>query len=300
MQILARPQNYFGMTLCIGWIRQLPKSEEICIAADSMFTGGGSRLPVAPKLFPLQRGDCAIACAGNTGYTMPLVEHINHAIEINGPIKDRAYDFHHFVHLVEDVVNSCMAREREEQINEQAGPDFSMILAGYSWVDKKSKLYTITFDKRTEKMKASSATTIMGSPVAVIGDYYLLPKVRRKIYKAFEEAGIKRGDAFGYEPLDVLTEYINDGSIDSVGGHLQMLKIYPFMKVMPIGFFYPEEKRIYYYGRPLLKYETFPYPIFDVAEHVFKYMKVNSDKFELVHEETQKLKKFKKMVMREE
>ena len=58
----------------------------------------------------------------------------------------------------------------------------------------------------------------MGSPVAVIGDYYLLPKVRRKIYKAFEEAGIKRGDAFGYEPLDVLTEYINDGSIESVGG----------------------------------------------------------------------------------
>lgn len=29
-------------------------------------------------------------------------------------------------------------------------------------------------------------------------------------------------------------------------------------------------------------------------------MKVTSDKFELVHEETQKLKKFKKMVMREE
>lgn len=29
-------------------------------------------------------------------------------------------------------------------------------------------------------------------------------------------------------------------------------------------------------------------------------MKVTSDKFELVHEETQKLKEFKKMVMREE
>lgn len=288
------------MTLCVGWIRRFSKTDEICLAADSMFTGGGSRLPVAPKLFPLQRGDCAIACAGNTGYTMPLVEHINHAIEINGPIKDRSYDFYHFVHLVEDVVNSCMAQEREEQINEQAGPDFSMILAGYSWVGKKSLLYTITFDKRTEKMKAKPAATIMGVPVAVIGDHDLIPKVRWKIHNRFEESGINRGDTFGYEPLDVLNEYIIDAAIDSVGGHLQMLKVYPFMRVLPIGFFYPNDKRIYYFGRPLLKYETFPYPIYDVEEKAFKYMKVTSDQFELVHEETRKLKKFRKRDLKEE
>ncbi len=287
------------MTLCIGWIRKLSKSEEICIAADSMFTGGGSRLPVAPKLFLMQRGDCAIACAGNTGYTMPLVEHINHAIEINGPIRDRAYDFLHFVHLVEDIVNSCLAREREEQINEQVGPDFSMILAGYSWMEKKPLLYTILFDKKSEKMKAIRAKTIMGSPVAVIGDYNLIPKVRRKIHLAFDKATNNGEGAFGYEPLYVLNEYINNREIESVGGHLQMLKIYPFLKVLPIGFFYPNEKRIYYYGRPLLKYETFPYPIFDMEEKVFKYMKVTSNKFELVHEEIQRLKKFKKIELRE-
>ena len=125
-------------------------------------------------------------------------------------------------------------------------------------------------------------------------DYYLLPKVRRKIYKAFEEAGIKRGDAFGYEPLDVLTEYINDGSIESVGGHLQMLKIYPFMKVMPIGFFYPEEKRIYYYGRPLLKYETFPYPIYNLVEHDVFYMKETKEEFKRFDQEIAKLSQFAK------
>lgn len=71
------------------------------------------------------------------------------------------------------------------------------------------------------------------------------------------------------------------------------------MKVIPIGFFYSEDNRIYFYGRPLLKYEIFPYPIYDVTEKVFKYMKVTSDKFELVHEETPKLKKFKKGVKKE-
>lgn len=287
------------MTLCVGWIRKFSETEEICLAADSMFTGGGSRLPVAPKLFPISRGDCAIACAGNTGYTMPLVEHINHAVEINQPIQDRAYDLFHFVHLVEEVINSCLGRELEKQENEREGPDFSMILAGYSWVKKKSFLYTISYDNSICKMRARPAKTIMGTPVAVIGDYDLIPSARRSIYLALEKANINKGDPFGYEPLDVLSDYINDKTIDSIGGHLQMLKVYPFMKVLPIGFFYPETKRIYYYGRPLLKYETFPYPIYDMGDKQFKFMKVTSDYFELVHEETKELTKFKKREIKE-
>lgn len=294
MQFLAGLQILNNMTLCIGWIRKFSETEEICLASDSMFTGGGSRLPVAPKLFPLLRGDCAIACAGNTGYSMPLVEHINHAIEVNKPIIDRSYDFLHFVHLVEDVINICLDREKEIQENDQEGPDFSMILAGYSWVKKKSLLYTIGFNKEFKRMEAVPAKTIMGTEVAVIGNNELISKVRKKIYDAFDAAHIKEGDSFGFEPLDVLTNYINDPSIDSVGGHLQMLKVYPFMKVLPIGFYYPEDKRIYFYGRPLLKYETFPYPIFDMEDKTIKYMKVNSDQFELIHEEPKKLTKFRK------
>ncbi len=286
------------MTLCVGWIRKMKDTEEICLASDSMFSGGGSRLPVAPKLFPILRGDCAIACAGNTGYTMPLIEHINHAVEINGPIRDRAYDFLHFVHLVVDVVNSCLYQEKEIQENDRVGPDFSMILAGYSCKKRELLLYTIVFDNGLKKMVAKPAASIMGVPVAVIGDYDLISKVRYKIYKAFEDAGLKKGDTFGYEPLDVLTEYINDGTIDSVGGHLQMIKVHTYMNVQPIGFYYPETKRIYYYGRPLMTYETFPYLIYDVSDRSFKHMKVNASSFQLVHEKTNELTKFKKKEIR--
>ena len=110
---------------------------------------------------------------------------------------------------------------------------------------------------------------------------------------AFETDGIKKGEAFGYQPLNVLQEYIDNPKVSTVGGHLQMLKVYPFAQVLPVGFFYPIEGSIFYYGRPLMKYETFPYPIYDVEEKVFKYMKVNSKDFELVHEETKELTKFK-------
>lgn len=67
-----------------------------------------------PKLFPLPRKDCAIARAGDTSYSMPIVNNISHALEINKPIQDRAYDFLHIVHLVEDVTNRCLCKKMEE------------------------------------------------------------------------------------------------------------------------------------------------------------------------------------------
>ncbi len=280
------------MTLCVGWIRKFKKSEEICLAADSCFSGG-QRFMAAPKVFPLPRKDCAIACAGDTNYSMPIVAHIVHAIEINRPLIDRAYDFLDVVHLVEDVTNRCLYEEKEVQTNEEEGPGFTMILAGYSFQENESRLFIISYNKQLKKMKANKAHTIMGTQLAVIGDYDLIPQVRRKIHLTFERDGIKKEDAFGYQPLEIIQEYIDNTEITTVGGHLQMLKVYPFAQVLPIGFFYPEESSIYFYGRPLLKYETFPYPIYDVKEKSFKYMKVNSKDFELVHEETKKLTKFK-------
>lgn len=280
------------MTLCIGWIRRFKETEEICLASDSCFSGG-QRFYAAPKLFPISRGDCAIACAGDTMYSMPIVNHISHAIEINGPIKDRSYDILHIVHLIEDITNKCLFEEKEEQCNDVEGPNFSMILAGYSWIKKESRLFIISYNKQLKRMVAQKASTIWGVPLAVIGDYELIPKVIWALKCAFENAGIKKNDTLGYQPLDVLSEYINDKSITTVGGALQMLRVYPFMQVKPVGFYYPKEKQIYYYGRPLLKYETFPFPIYDIEEKVFKYMKVNSDEFELVHEKTKPLTKFK-------
>lgn len=280
------------MTLCIGWIRKLQKKEEICLASDSCFSGGQHFL-AAPKVFPLPRKDCAIACAGDTSYSLPIVTHLTHAVEINKPLLDRAYDFLDMIHLVEDITNQCLLEEKDVQINENEGPNFTMILAGYSYQEKQSRLYIISYDKSLKKMKANKAPTIMGTQVAVIGDHELISKVKRKIYLAFERDGKKRGDSFDYQPLDVLNEYINNPAITSVDGHLQMLKIYPFAQVLPIGFYYPNEKRIFYNGRPLLTYETFPFPIFDTEKKIFKYMKVNSDDFELVHEKTRPLTKFK-------
>ena len=73
-----------------------------------------------------------------------------------------------------------------------------------------------------------------------------------------------------------------------------MLKIYPFMATLPIGFKSKKDGTIYYYGRPLLNYETFPYPIYDFDRKGFVYMKEISPEYKREHETTQPLNKFKK------
>lgn len=67
------------------------------------------------------------------------------------------------------------------------------------------------------------------------------------------------------------------------------------MNLLPIGFLHMNEgeKVISYYGRPLLKYETFPYPIYDLENKQFVYMKVNANEFVLQPELTKPLNQFK-------
>ena len=68
-----------------------------------------------------------------------------------------------------------------------------------------------------------------------------------------------------------------------------MIKIYPFMKKLPIGFIHEldgHNKFITYMGRPLLDSETFLYPMYDLKSGKIKYMKATVNEFKRVHEET--------------
>lgn len=272
------------MSLCIAWVRRTGIDEEICMIADSCFSGG-QRFLAAPKIFPLSRQDCAIACAGSTGYSFPVVEHIMRCIELNQKLTDRAADITDFLHTVVDVTNKCLLEELEpEPINK--GPEFNMILAGYSWKLKKAQIYEIKYDKRKKVMVSTVQKTIKKIPVAFIGD--MTREARYKVFQLLERDGVQEGGIINMQPLEALMDLINDKTNDtrSIGGYPQMVKIYPFMRVLPIGFRMKVrgEKAIVYGGRPLLKYETFPYPIYDLETKEFDYMKTLSGGYELKHE----------------
>ena len=268
------------MSLCIAWVRKNKDMEELCMIADSCLSGG-QRFLAAPKIFPLSRNDCAIACAGTTSYSFPVVEHIMKSIELNQIYKDRACDVTEFRHTILDIANKCLIEEQEPDYMEN-GPDFSMIFAGYSWREKKFCLWEIRYDKHLKKMNYSTPKTIKRPPFAVIGD--LVPKVRHLIYQKLDAEGVKERGFVDMQPLEVLLQVINDTSTEtrSIGGYPQMVKIYPFMRVLPIGFRLTKnnKKVITYSGRPLLDFEIFPYPIYDLEEKKIIYMKGVLEEFE--------------------
>lgn len=62
------------------------------------------------------------------------------------------------ISLVEDVVNICLSQEKEKQF-ESSG--FSMIIAGYSWKQKDSRIFQIEYSNNTHKMVANRARTML-------------------------------------------------------------------------------------------------------------------------------------------
>lgn len=280
------------MTLCISWIRKVGKKEELCMIADSCVSGG-KRFWAAPKLFTLQRGDCAFACSGSTDYFYPIAEHIQNSVEINQPVKDRSYDFLEVIHYFVDIINKSLF---EVQDTFEDAPDFNILLAGYSWEYKKFCIKEIKYNKFRNKFYANNVKTIKGNRVGVIGNEDVVMSVRKEIYDELDKNGVLNKGAIDMEPLKILMKYIGDENIDTIGGHPQMLKIYPFMRVLPWGFVQTDSagsKIITYYGRPLLDYETFPYPMYDLNTGETKYMKETIAEFKRQNEHTKPLNAFK-------
>lgn len=262
------------MTLCIAWVRKTTQKEEICLISDSCFSGG-QRFLAAPKIFPLERGDCAIACAGDTTYSFPIAEHIRQAISLNQGLRDRSIDFSDFVHSVVDIANKVLAQESEEQ-KCTVGPGFTMIIAGYSWKMKKPIIQEMLFDAHKKLMRLHTPKSIKKTPFAVIGDH--VSEVRHDIFEMLTAEGVTDHDHIDMQPLKVLMKYIEDPAIREIGGHPQMVKIYPFMRVLPYGFI-DKDRQIYYFGRPLMHYETFPYPMIDLRTGEQRYMKEINEEF---------------------
>lgn len=112
--------------------------------------------------------------------------------------------------------------------------------------------------------------TIKRTPFAVIGDK--VNKVRHDIFLKLEEDGVRVYGFVDMQLLKILLDYINDSEIRSMGGVPQMVKIYSFMNILPFGFL-NEDRHLFHFGRSLMGYETYPYPIIDLQNGKQVYMK---------------------------
>ncbi|SMO92562.1 hypothetical protein [Fodinibius sediminis] len=252
------------MTLAISWIRKISDgSEELIFASDSRLSGGRN-LDCCPKILTLARSDSAMAFAGDTDFSFPLIHQLKLAIESHQPSLDRAMDLHKMKAHALKVFNS-MSDSVQSYVEVLENPDTSFLLGGYSWVNKEFAIWKIHYKEKEKRFACRPAKTWIEDfgKIAFIGDRAkdaqnnLIKLLKEKYGLTTENGASKKG--FDMEPFEVLRNMLRKADPnDSIGGAPQLVKVYQHMNCRSVGVYWPNKssKNVYLLGRPLFDYEN--------------------------------------------
>src|SRR6266481_3301637 len=138
------------MTIGIAWVgTRADGREHLYIASDSRVTGG-QRLDVCPKILTLPRSDCALCFAGFTGDAYPLMIQLAYAIAAHEPARERNLDIARVTSHLRRLFTDMMDRvaDRPERLRSS---DAQFIFAGYSWLKKEFRIWTIYFQEKEKR-----------------------------------------------------------------------------------------------------------------------------------------------------
>lgn len=251
--------NY--MTITIGWIRKIKNHEELIFASDSRLRSFGS-WDANPKIFQLDRTDCAIAFAGDTQYSYPLINQIQTFIKSYPKSQSRFQDICYFKGHLLNMMNFMLDHKSDKEI-----PEVIFLFGGYSWERKKFYLWHIFFDKNAEKFTCGEVKTWKGIKnkriVSFIGNYHI--EFRDRLIELMKSREKFISGDFDMEPFEVLRDMIREDKFDHIGGAPQLLKVYEHMNRTPIAVKWQilNSDVNTLLGRPLQGYEEINYPIID-------------------------------------
>ena len=229
---------------------------EMVVASDSRL-GGGERWDACAKIFDIGRDDAVIAFAGNTWRALPLVfQAISTTRSYRGSAL-RTLDLPQFARHLENILNVVL--EEAKGTIASNPPECEFMLAGWSWRLGAFRIYRFTFDEGQWRFNVNAAPQKLpnalkgkgrGSLLATIGDggRSLVGAMARDYNK-----GILAGP-LDYRPLEYLHAQTMDKSVDSVGGPVQVAKVYRSIRVE--YFAVRTSSSLTVSGRPVLPYEN--------------------------------------------
>jgi hypothetical protein len=246
------------MTVGAAWVGiRRDGREHLYIAADSR-TRGRYIFDQCPKILTLPRSDCALCCAGDTSETYPLMVQMAYAIGAHEPSRDRSMDIarvkSHLLRLFTDLV-----RGMKEPAVPFARDDAQFLFAGYSWLKKDFRIWTIQYHDREHRFTAREAHSFHPRlrKAAFIGDW--ATRLRSSIFK---ELGSASGDPLYLEPLRSMSTLLKGAKeLDTIGGPPQLIRITQHMNTRPLCVRWNNEDTLL--GRPLFDYENIDYWIVD-------------------------------------
>ncbi|WP_142280343.1 hypothetical protein [Mycobacterium paraense] len=243
------------MTTVVAWEREFGRQSELIMASDSRF-GGGERWDACAKIFDIGRSDALLAFSGDTKRALPLIFQILATTRSFQGSLLRTLDVPKFAHHLVNVLNAVLAKAEGAAALEK--PDCKLLLGGWSWSLGRFVIYRYTFDKRNWQFIVSGVTRAPRAIqaegrvriCAVIGDGGR--DFTGRLARDFNRRIIS--GRLGYHPLEALYQQTIDPALDSVGGPLQVAKVYRSIRVE--HFATRIDGDLYVSGRPVLSYEN--------------------------------------------
>lgn len=250
------------MTISIAWIRTLLGGvQELCLASDSRLRDGRT-IDAAPKVFALPRNDAAICFAGETAIAYPHMLHVHFASLSHRPARTRGLDISKYRNHVLKILNSIVD-EIDTPIKELRIPGCQFLLGGYSWLDKRFRIWRVGYFPNLERFHYDTAKGICGvqESFMIAGDDVAAPAYRAIFDQLVTE---RRGHDWGdqgldLEPFEALVRFLRRSGPDaSVGGPPQLVKVYQHTNTIPIPVLWPNRNsgHVSMLGRKLLQYEN--------------------------------------------
>ena len=93
----------------------------------------------------------------------------------------------------------------------------------------------------------------------------MVEEAKKRLVNVLRDRDLIDNGNFDMEPFEVLRDMIRENISPHVGGPPQLVKVYQHMNCTPFAVFWPnrQEKSKALLGRPLMHYESIPYPILD-------------------------------------
>lgn len=252
------------MTLSLAWIRKNKDTEELVLASDSRLRFGKA-WDGCSKVFPLLRGDCALAFAGDTEYAYPLIHQVMTAVNAHPKAAERAMDISSLRGYLLRIFNDMEQWIHDFPVGnyENEPPDIRFIFAGFSWQKSEFKIWIINYKRSERRFVYHTPRTFHGNRLGAIGDS--VPEFKARLIDLMDSKKKRNGMGFDYEPFEILRDIIRDETDPAIGGAPVLLKVYKHMNSMPYSVYWPKRKngKPTLLGRPLMAFEKTLYLHFD-------------------------------------
>lgn len=279
------------MTLTLAWVRTVGDYEELIFASDSRLRFGCA-WDSCQKVFPLPRGDCAIAFAGSTMYAYPFIHAAINAVSLHRGSSTRRIDLYEVKSVLQNAINGMLSEIRDFAHGKKdfGEPDVRLVFGGYSWRKKRFSLWRYHFNPGRREFQVTAIGNWRGfgkrRVLVVLGDPNRSAAARKRSVRAGEplidekddveamakkafvgllrSRGTEHSSGLDLEPLEILRNLLQSKASPHVGGPPQIVKIYPHLNAQPFGIHWPGRKsRIAVLGRLLPRAEKAHVPVID-------------------------------------